>query len=93
MQTLLEQQPVAQLAEVQTHWPLVQRWPAMHAALLPHLQLPPVQLSARLVSQPVHAAPPEPHAPVLAVTQAPLESQQPLGQLAASQPQLPLEQL
>lgn len=88
MQVLPLQQPVGQLAGLQTHAPPTQRWPVPHAGLAPHLHPPPLQLSARVASQVEHAAPEAPHLEIVGVTQAPA-SQHPFGQLVASQAQLP----
>lgn len=58
--TLAVQQPFAQVVASQTHWPPEQRWSALHALPLPHLQDPLVQLSALLRSHVVQAPPPLP---------------------------------
>ncbi len=80
------QQPVGQEVESQTQAPPEQRWPTAHWAFPPHLQVPPLQVSARVALQVVQATPPVPQAAVLVlVTQAPLE-QQPVAQLVALQP-------
>jgi hypothetical protein len=53
LQTFPLQQPPGQLVASHTHeLPVLQRWPGRQAAPLPHLQLPPVQVSAVAV----HAA-------------------------------------
>jgi len=44
--TLPWQQPVVHEVASQMHMPPEQRWPAAHGALVPHMQLPPVQRSA-----------------------------------------------
>ena len=47
----LAQQPSGQEVESQTQWPLEQRWPELHSAPLPQLQLPAEQPSERCESQ------------------------------------------
>lgn len=89
-QVLPEQQPVAQLAAVHVHTPLVQTCPAAHAGPVPQRHAPPVQAFVAPV-QAAHAAPPVPHA--AGVCAAPCTHtpalQHPVGQLAALQTQTP----
>lgn len=78
--TLGLQQP-GQRAALQTQMPPMHCSPALHIALPPHLQAPELQLSARVMSQAVQAAPLVPQAPsVGGVMQLPL-LQQPFGQV------------
>jgi hypothetical protein len=87
-QTLPAQQPVGQLAALHTHAPPTQRWPAPHAAELPHMQAPPAQLSAEAGLQAVQVAPSMPHCAAVGLTHwSPL--QQPLAQLVGSQTHAP----
>jgi hypothetical protein len=82
------QQPEGQFAALQAQVPPTQLWPALHAALLPHLQVPPLQVSASVGSHAEQAAPAAPHLSALGVRHW-LLSQQPLGQLAALQTHAP----
>lgn len=66
--------------------------PLPQAAEAPHLQLPPLQLSAFVVSQVVQEAPVVPHEAVVGGETQVVPLQQPLGQLAALQTQAPLAQ-
>jgi hypothetical protein len=85
------QQPVGQLVASHTQLAPEQRCPGAHAAPDPHWQLPLVQLSP-VAPQSTHALPPAPHdAAELPAWHDPFW-QQPVGQLALSQPQLPLVQ-
>jgi hypothetical protein len=60
-QTLPTQQPLAQEAAVQRHWPPTHSVPAPHGALLPHRQAPAAQRSA---VTPLHTGPaPQAQAP------------------------------
>lgn len=86
--TVPAQHPAGQLAPLQTHAPPTHCWPAAHAPVTPHLQVPPAQLSAEVVLQALQAAPAFPHSSAVGVVHWPL-LQQPLGQLAALQEQLP----
>lgn len=61
-QVLPEQQPDGQDVALHTQTPPWQRWPAPHAAPPPHRHWPPLQVSATVLSQATHAAPPEPQA-------------------------------
>jgi hypothetical protein len=88
MQTLPEQQPLGQLALLHTQAPPWQRWPAEHAGLVPHVQAPLVQLSARVTLQATQAAPFVPQAVIEGLVQIPLR-QHPRGQLVPLQVQEP----
>ena len=80
------QHPDGHDVALQTHWPAEQRWPTAHAAPEPQEQVPPAeQPSARVASQPTHAAPPLPHVPSDGALQVAPE-QQPDGQLVTLQP-------
>ena len=79
------QQPVAQEVGEQLQLPFLHACPTAQAAPMPHLHEPPLQVSARVMSQAVQAAPPLPQLARLGVAQAPL-LQHPLAQLAAVQP-------
>lgn len=80
------QQP-AHEALSQTQPPATQRWPALHAAFVPHLQPPAAQLSPAW-PQATQAAPPVPQPAAVGVVQT-FPAQQPRGQEAASQPHRP----
>jgi hypothetical protein len=56
------QQPVAQLVASQMHFPPEHRWPAVHAAPVPHLHAPAAQVSAVAGSHAVQTVPAAPHA-------------------------------
>jgi hypothetical protein len=60
LQALDAQQPVHE-STVHMHCPLTQPRPEPQAGLLPHMQVPFAQWSARWPSQPLHAVPPELH--------------------------------
>jgi hypothetical protein len=77
--------------ELQTQLPLLQIEPELQIALLPHLQTPEAQLSARVELQLVQVAPPAPHEVVVVPAEQVLPLQQPLAQLVESQTQLPPE--
>ena len=79
------QHPLAQLAALQTQAPPTQASPAPQAAFVPHLQLPPAQVSAEVALQVVQAAPAVPQVASALVWQVPFK-QQPLAQLPALQP-------
>jgi hypothetical protein len=79
------QQPAGQLVALHTHAPPTHRWPAAHMALAPQRHAPPLQVSARVVSHVVQAAPPEPHWVTEGVAQV-LPLQQPLAHDAAEHP-------
>ena len=66
-------------------------WPTPQAALLPHLQVPPLQLSARIALHAAHAAPGVPQAVAVGEVQA-VPVQQPDAQLSTSQMQAPPKQ-
>jgi hypothetical protein len=84
-----EQQPVGHERASQTHFPLAQRWPALHAAPAPQAQLPPaVQVSASAASQEIHATPGAPQRVSCRETQV-APSQQPVGHDVALQTQRP----
>src|SRR5256885_748431 len=82
------QQPVGHDVPSQTHAPPRQCCPALQGGPVPHLQLPPVQLSAVTALQAVHAAPPVPHAARDGVVHT-VPAQQPAGHDVASQTQVP----
>ena len=88
-QVVPAQQPLGHDVASQVHLPAAQRWPAAQAGLAPQRQAPFVQVSARVVSQGVHTAPPTPQLPTAGALQ--LEPMQhPLAQVVALQPlQLP----
>ena len=93
-QRLLAQHPAAQLEALQLQTPLTHSWPGTQAIAfgpVPHLQLPPAQLSA-VGPQAVQTTPSAPHSAAVGVLQVPL-LQQPPGQLVASQTQVPPEHL
>jgi len=85
---LFAQQPVGQLVASHTHAPPTHFWPVPQAAAPPHLQVPPLQLSARFASHALHTAPAAPQAAAVGVTQRPA-LQQPLAKLVASHPHAP----
>jgi type IV secretory pathway VirB10-like protein len=80
---------VGQVVALHTHCPLTHFCPVVHAALLPHLQPPEAQLSARFGSQVVHAPPAGPHAVIVGVVHTLVVLQQPLGHEVASQTHCP----
>jgi hypothetical protein len=82
------QQPPGQLAALQTQTPPTQAWPTPHAAFVPHLQTPAAQVSVVAAGQAKHALPWFPHLSAEGVRHW-LFSQQPPGQLAALQTQVP----
>jgi hypothetical protein len=85
------QQPLGQLVASHTHAPPTQRVPLAQGAVAPHLQAPPVQRSD-VAPQSMHAVPAAAHwLDVVGETQTPL-AQQPPGQLAGVQVQLPPSQ-
>jgi hypothetical protein len=86
-QTFAWQQP-AQLAALQMHAPATQASPAPHGAFVPHLQLPPLQLSVVRASQLPHVPPPVPQLALLGVLQV-LPAQQPVAHDVASHTQAP----
>jgi len=86
-QLLPLQQPPGQLVASHTQTPFAQRWPAPHAAFPPQRHWPPEHASA-VLPQMVHEAPPVPQVEVPGWRHW-LPSQQPFGQLVASQTQLP----
>ncbi len=84
-QLLPEQQPEQDVAS-QMQAPPTHRWPMAHEGLAPQLHAPAVeQLSARVASQAMQAAPPVPHVDKAGVRHA-LPEQQPVGQFVAEQP-------
>jgi hypothetical protein len=83
------QQPLGQLVASHTQAPLKQRWPAPHAALPPHRHCPPEHASA-VIPQSLHAAPLVPQLDAPGERHV-LPSQQPFGQLEASQTHAPFE--
>jgi hypothetical protein len=87
------QQPLGQDWASHTHAPARQRWPAPHTALVPHMQVPPAQLSARAASHATHRMPPVPQLPAPgALHVGPV--QQPSGQVETLQPlQRPVAQV
>jgi len=81
------QQPAAQVAAVQMHWPPTHSVVRSHAwPRFPHEQTPPRQLSARVGEQVVHVRPPVPQSLALGLVMHCAPEQQPLGQVAAEQP-------
>lgn len=78
------QQPLGHVVESQVHAPFKQVWPGPHSAPAPHLHAPPTQRSAATGSHAAHTPPPLPQRLRLSSTHSPF-SQQPLGQLVASQ--------
>ena len=76
---------MAQLAALHTHAPPTQARPAPQAAPVPHLQVPPLQVSAVAGLHAEQAAPPLPQVAVELAWHTPLE-QHPLGQLPGPQP-------
>jgi hypothetical protein len=89
-----EQQPFGQLVASHVQDPAEQRWPAAHAAWVPHAQAPAAeQPSACRASHPTQIAPPAPQVAKDGGLQVAPE-QQPAGQLVALQPlQAPPAQL
>jgi hypothetical protein len=71
------QQPLVQLEASQTHWLFTQCCPLLHAAPVPHLHVPPEQVSASAESQATHAVPPPPHCDVDGEVTQPLLVQHP----------------
>jgi|SRR5579871_1797272 len=71
----------------------VQCCPATQAAAPLQVQLPLEQVLVRVVLHTVQALPPEPQSPVVVPPTHEVPAQQPLGQLAGSQTQLPPEQV
>jgi hypothetical protein len=88
----LAQQPVGQIVASQTQAPLTQWLPIVHGPLVfPQTHVPLTQLLVRRGSQLKQVPPAVPQKLVLVPGwQAPLASQQPLGQLVASQIHAPL---
>ena len=83
MQTLPEQQPLAQLVPSHVQAPATQCWPARHIGPGPQAQVPSAaQLSLVTGSHARQAAPPVPQVAAMGVEQTPV-AQQPLGQVAA----------
>ena len=82
------QQPVAQLVASQMHIPPEHRCPTPQAAPAPQLQVPFTQLLAVVALQAVQTTPAGAHLAVEVETHE-LFSQQPLGQLVASQTHAP----
>jgi len=79
---LLAQQPLGQEVTSQLHAPLTQCWPEPQTGSVPHRQAPPLeQVSARMASQPTHAAPPMPHAPAVGGLVQVTPEQHPVEQL------------
>jgi hypothetical protein len=60
------------------HWPPTHERPFAHAAWVPQVHCPPVQESAVVVSQMLHAPPPVPHVARVDCSHA-VPLQQPLG--------------
>ncbi len=85
---LLEQQPAHPLVASHTQTPALHRNPAPHAAFVPHLHWPPLQVSAFALSHATQVDPLVPHAPVVGVWQL-LPEQHPVGHDVASHTQLP----
>jgi hypothetical protein len=84
------QQPKGQLTESQLHWPSMQRWPTAQLGPPPHPHSPPPQESEACGSQATQLPPPVPQALAASpLAHPPDASQQPAGQLSASQRQLP----
>jgi hypothetical protein len=69
LHTLPAQQPVGHDVALHTHAPPTQACPAPHAAPVPHLHAPPLQVSEIAGSHARHAEPAAPHAVVLGVVQ------------------------
>ncbi len=90
-QTFAWQQPLGQLAWLQMQAPATHASPAPHGGLLPHWQLPPLQLSAFVASHAPQLAPPVPHVALDGALHT-LPEQHPEGHEAASQTQTPPEQ-
>jgi hypothetical protein len=89
------QQPAGQEVESHTHCPPWQRWPLPHAGPAPQLQAPAEEQPSPLAPQEAHAAPAAAHCvPVRGETQVPpaVAVQQPPGQEARSQTQVPPRQ-
>jgi hypothetical protein len=83
------QQPFGQPTESQTQAPLTQCRPAPHDAPVPHLQVPPLQLSFCVVLHVPQVAPAVPHWLVVRLVMQVLPEQQPFGQLLELQTQAP----
>jgi hypothetical protein len=91
----LSQQPVGQLVASHTHAPPTQRWPSAHTPELPHAHEPVAEQRSAPASQAAQVVPPAPQAVTVSVesgTQVAPE-QQPAGQLAAVQVQVPPTQV
>jgi hypothetical protein len=54
---------LGQLVASQMHWPPLQRWPALHADRVPHMQAPLVQTLALVVSHAAQVLPEVPQIP------------------------------
>ncbi len=88
-----EQQPVGQLVASHTQAPPLQRWPAPHAGLLPHAQVPSLaHESARVGSHGAQRSPGAAHVAPDSSVQRSLTSQQPAGQELGSHTHEPLSQ-
>ena len=87
------QQPLVHDVASHTHAPATQCCPATQATPLPHLQAPPVQLSASVASQAAHEFPELPHWVMLSAVMQVLPEQQPLMQVEAQPAQTPEVQL
>lgn len=86
VQVVPEQQPDGHDVASQTQLPIEQRWPAEHAAWVPHMHWPAVQRSAPVAEQVLQLTPPAPQLETVSVVvQMPLV-QQPLEQLVELQP-------
>ena len=88
------QQPFGHEVASQTHAPPLQRWPAGHAAFVPHLHSPLVHVLVVVGSHWAHVPPLVPHEVVDCEPYASQEPpvpplQQPAGHVFASQEQVP----
>jgi hypothetical protein len=88
LHTLLKQQPVGQLLLSHTQEVPLQCWPMTHAGPVPHAQAPLRQALASVTLHEVHVPPLVPQVVAEAILQMP-PWQQPAGQEAELQPQLP----
>jgi hypothetical protein len=84
----LKQHPVGQVVALHTQLPATDACPGAQAGLGPHAQAPPVQELASVGEHAAHTSPGRPQLAALGATHTPF-SQQPAGQLVASQPHTP----
>jgi hypothetical protein len=88
LHVLPAQQPLGHDAEVHLHWPCTHTCPEGHGTLVPHMQVPPAQVSAA-APQSVHAMPFGAHCKALVTTHVVPLTQQPLQPEVALQTHAP----